>query len=235
MDRVAALVRLAGPALIVVLAAGCGGADAPAERWRFADVAPPLVEPHVMAVSDNPASSDVGAEILRRGGNAIDAIVALAFAQAVVNPAAGNIGGGGFLVYRQHDGQVFALDFREAAPGAASRNMYVDSAGNVTNASIVGARAGGVPGSVAGLWAMHQRFGALPWREVVLPAVALAKAHVLDSLRAEWLAGSAEQLCSVPFFNGDLRPRRRTRLAHRRHAVPGRPCAHARAHRGQRR
>ena len=207
MHRVAVLRRMAGPALIAMLLSGCAKAGKPAERWRFADVAPPLVEPHVMAVSDNLASSEVGAAILRRGGNAIDAIVGVAFAQAVVNPAAGNIGGGGFLVYRQHDGQVFSLDFREAAPGKATRDMYVDSSGKVTDESLVGARAGGVPGSVAGLWAMHQRFGALPWREVVLPAVALAKAHVLDSLRAEWLAGSARQLRAVPLIDGDLHAR----------------------------
>ena len=211
MRCVAAICRKAGPALIAVMVAGCAGPDKPVERWHFADVAPPLIEPHVMAVSDNPGSSEVGAAILRRGGNAIDAIVAVAFAQAVVNPAAGNIGGGGFLVYRQHDGQVFALDFREAAPLAASRDMYIDSSGKVTDASLVGARAGGVPGSVAGLWAMHERFGALPWREVVLPAVALAKAHVLDSLRAEWLAGSAGSFAPFPssttvFTRGDGRP-----------------------------
>ena len=183
----------------------------PTEHWRYADVAPPLVEPHVMAVSDNPGSSDVGADIMRRGGNAIDAIVAVAFAQAVVNPAAGNLGGGGFLVYRQHDGEVFALDFREAAPLTATRDMYVDSTGKVGDGSILGARAGGVPGSVAGLWAMHKRFGRLPWRDVVTPAAVLAKAHVLDSLRADWLAGNANTFALFPssaaiFLRADGRP-----------------------------
>ena len=168
-------------------------------------------QPHVMAVSDNPGSSAVGADIMRRGGNAIDAIVAVAFAQAVVNPAAGNLGGGGFLVYRQHDGEVFALDFREAAPLTATRDMYVDSTGKVGDGSILGARAGGVPGSVAGLWAMHKRFGKLPWREVVTPAAALAKAHVLDSLRAQWLVGNASTFALFPssaaiFLRTDGRP-----------------------------
>ncbi len=189
---------------------GCARDREKAERWRFADVAPPVTAPHAMVVSDNPGSSEVGAEVLHRGGNAIDAIVAVAFAQAVVNPAAGNIGGGGFLVFRQHDGEVFALDFREAAPLTATRDMYVDSTGKVTDASLVGALAGGVPGSVAGLWAMHHRFGALPWRDVVLPATALAKAHVLDSLRAEWLADGAGSLARFPssatvFIRGDGR------------------------------
>jgi gamma-glutamyltranspeptidase/glutathione hydrolase len=201
---------LAG-AIAGVVIAGCSSEQPAAERWRFADVAPPLVEPHVMAVSDNLSSSEVGAEAMRRGGNAIDAIVAVAFAQAVVNPAAGNLGGGGFLVYRQHDGKVFALDFREAAPLAATRDMYVDSTGKVGNGSILGARAGGVPGSVAGLWAMHRRFGVLPWNAVVAPAIALAQAHVLDSLRAEWLAGHASTFARFPsstavFLRADGRP-----------------------------
>lgn len=190
---------------------GCAREHAAEPRWRFADVAPPLIRPKAMVVSDNLSSSEVGADILRRGGNAIDAIVAVAFAQAVVNPAAGNIGGGGFLVYRQHGGEVAALDFREAAPSGASRDMYVDSTGKVTDASIVGALAGGVPGSVAGLWTMHQRFGTLSWREVVLPAVALAQAHVLDSQRAEWLRGNATGFARFPssaavFLRSDGRP-----------------------------
>ena len=193
----------------IVTLAGC--AEAPEPRWRYADVAPPVTAPHTMVVSDNASSSEAGAEILRRGGNAIDAIVAVAFAQAVVNPAAGNIGGGGFLVYRRHGGEAFALDFREAAPLAATRDMYVDSAGKVTDGSLVGARAGGVPGSVAGLWAMHHRFGALPWRDVVLPSVALARGHALDSLRARWLAGAAATFARFPssaavFNRADGRP-----------------------------
>jgi gamma-glutamyltranspeptidase/glutathione hydrolase len=101
-------------------------------------------------------------------------------------------------VYRQADGQVFALDYREAAPGAASRDMYLDSAGNVTERSLVGALAAGVPGSVAGLWEMHRRFGRLPWREVMAPAIALARAHVLDVTRAGRLARAQEGLSRFP-------------------------------------
>src|SRR4030067_1058829 len=100
-----------------------------------------------MVVSEHPLSSDVGAAIMRGGGNAIDAAVAVGFAQAVVNPRAGNIGGGGFLVYRRADGQVFALDYREKAPAAASRNMYLDAQGNTGNRSTLGALAAGVPAS----------------------------------------------------------------------------------------
>jgi len=162
--------------------------DTPSTTWRYQQVAPPVVARHGMAAADHPISSQVGADILRRGGNAIDAIVAVAFAHAVVEPAAGNIGGGGFLVYRQHGGRSYALDFRETAPAAATRDMYVDSAGNVTDDAWLGPRSAGVPGSVAGLWEMHRRFGRLPWRDVLAPAIALARdGHVIDSTRADML------------------------------------------------
>ena len=164
-----------------------------ATTWRYQQVAPPVVARHGMVAADHPISSQVGADILRRGGNAIDAIVAVAFAHAVVEPAAGNIGGGGFLVYRQHGGRAFALDFRETAPAAATRDMYVDSTGRVTDDAWLGPRSIGVPGSVAGLWEMHRRFGHLPWRDVVAPAIALARdGHVIDSARADMLHGSEE-------------------------------------------
>ncbi len=152
-----------------------------------------------MVASEHPLSSQIGADIMRRGGNAIDAAVAVGFAQAVVNPRAGNVGGGGFLIYRAADGQVYALDYREKAPAAASRDMYLDSLGNVTSASVVGAKAAGVPGSVAGLWAMHQRFGHLPWRDLVAPAIALARnGHPVDSVRAEFIADRAPRLRRFP-------------------------------------
>ncbi|HXY20095.1 MAG TPA: gamma-glutamyltransferase [Gemmatimonadales bacterium] len=174
-------------ALFPLAARAQDSAAAPAP-WRYAQVEPAVVARHGMAAADHPVSSQVGAEILRRGGNAIDAIVAVAFAHAVVEPAAGNLGGGGFLVYRRRDGRSFALDFRETAPAAATRDMFVDSAGRVTDASWLGPLSVGVPGSVAGLWEMHRRFGRLPWRDVVAPAVALARdGHVVDQPRADML------------------------------------------------
>ncbi|HVO36053.1 MAG TPA: gamma-glutamyltransferase [Gemmatimonadales bacterium] len=164
-----------------------------AALWRYRQVAPPVVAQRGMVAADHPISSQVGADILRRGGDAIDAIVAVAFAHAVVEPAAGNLGGGGFLVYRQRGGRSFALDFRETAPAAATRDMYVDSAGKVTDDAWLGPRSIGVPGSVAGLWEMHRRFGRLPWRDVVAPAIALARnGHVVDSARADMLRGSED-------------------------------------------
>ncbi|MFI5207176.1 MAG: gamma-glutamyltransferase [Gemmatimonadales bacterium] len=185
----------------LLVLAGCNPGARHAESvhfppgWRFSTVDSPVVGRRAMVATENPAGSQVGADVMRRGGNAIDAIVAVAFAQAVVTPRAGNIGGGGFLLYRQADGQVFGLDFREKAPAAASRNMYLDSAGNVTEKSLIGALAAGVPGSVAGLFEAHRRFGHLPWRDVVAPAIALARdGHILDSIRAERIAQSSLRL-----------------------------------------
>lgn len=188
---------------LAVLALSACAAKAPLERlgtggWRFASPPPAVMGQRAMVVSEHPLSSAVGAEILRRGGNAIDAAVAVGFAQAVVNPRAGNIGGGGFLVYRTADGQAFALDYRETAPAAATRNMYLDSAGNLTDRSVIGALAVGVPGAVAGLWEMHRRFGRMPWRDVVAPAIALARGHVVDSTRFSAIRGSTRSLARFP-------------------------------------
>jgi len=166
--------------------------------WRYASPPPPVTGQRAMVVSEHPLSSEVGAEVLRRGGNAIDAAVAVGFAQAVVNPRAGNIGGGGFLVYRTADGQAFTLDYRETAPAAATRKMYLDSAGNLTDRSVIGALAAGVPGSVAGLFEMHRRFGRLPWRDLVAPAIALARGHVVDSARSRVINGNGGALGRFP-------------------------------------
>jgi len=167
--------------------------------WRYSQVDSPVVSQHAMVASEHPLSSTIGADVMRRGGNAIDAAVAVGFAQVVVNPRAGNIGGGGFLIYRQADGQMFALDYREKAPGAASRDMYLDSAGNLSERSSIGHLASGVPGSVAGLWAMHQRFGRLPWKDLVAPAIALARdGHVVDSARSQTIRSSARRLQRFP-------------------------------------
>ncbi len=119
-------------------------------------------------------SADVVADVLAAGGNAVDAAVAAAFTLAVTYPEAGNIGGGGFmLIY--FDGQASFLDYREVAPKAAHRDMYLDARGEVIEgSSLVGALAAGVPGTVAGLWEAHQRYGTLPWPELLAPAIKLA-------------------------------------------------------------
>jgi gamma-glutamyltranspeptidase / glutathione hydrolase len=128
-----------------------------------------------MVVSAHPLASEVGTDILRRGGNAVDAAVAVQFALAVVYPDAGNIGGGGFLVLRQQDGSVDALDYREKAPAAAHRDMYLDEQGRViTELSFKGHLAAGVPGTVDGMVQAHERYGTMAWAELVQPAVELA-------------------------------------------------------------
>ncbi|MCW5923552.1 MAG: gamma-glutamyltransferase [Saprospiraceae bacterium] len=129
-----------------------------------------------MVVTAHPLATQVGLETLRKGGNAVDAAVAVQFALAVVYPQAGNIGGGGFLVYRSKEGQTAVLDYREKAPAAATEKMYLDSAGNVlTNKSRFGMLAAGVPGTVDGMWEAHKKLGRLPWGELVTPAIELAE------------------------------------------------------------
>lgn len=128
-----------------------------------------------MISTAHPLATKIGLEVLHNGGNAFDAAVAVKFALAVVFPRAGNIGGGGFAVYRMNNGETGALDFREKAPSAASRNMFLDSAGNVIDQlSTVGHRAAGVPGSVDGILTLHENFGTLALNTLVQPAIRLA-------------------------------------------------------------
>ncbi len=142
--------------------------------WPYAADADPVTAAEGMVATTDAYASQVGLDILSTGGNAVDAAVATGFALAVVNPEAGNLGGGGFMMVRLADGTVYAQDHREKAPLAATRNMYLDEDGNVTDRSVMGHLAAGVPGSVAGLWEAHRRFGVLPWADVVQPAIDLA-------------------------------------------------------------
>ena len=128
-----------------------------------------------MVVSAHPLASEVGKQILEAGGNAIDAAIATQFALAVVYPRAGNIGGGGYMIIRMANGTTNALDFRETAPLAADRDMYLDENSNVIeNASTLGHRAAGVPGVVDGMVKAHEKYGSLPWPSLIQPAVMLA-------------------------------------------------------------
>jgi gamma-glutamyltranspeptidase / glutathione hydrolase len=129
-----------------------------------------------MVVSSQRLASEVGAAILKAGGNAVDAAVAVAYAEAVVNPCCGNIGGGGFLVLRAADGRSRFINFRETAPAAASRDMYLDTSGNVVKgASLRGWKAAGVPGTVLGLSTALAAYGTLPLAQVMAPAIRLAR------------------------------------------------------------
>jgi len=179
--------------------------SAPAHRaliaadWALAGRAQAVTGSQAMVVSSHPVASEVGTDILRRGGNAVDAAVAVGFALAVVHPVAGNIGGGGFMVIRMRDGRVRALDYRETAPRRASHDMYVDSAGNVTAASLTGHLSVGVPGSVAGMFEAHRKFGKLPWRELLAPAIRLAReGYELDFPRSRQIGLAAERLGRFP-------------------------------------
>ncbi|ASU35943.1 gamma-glutamyltransferase [Mucilaginibacter xinganensis] len=128
-----------------------------------------------MVVCATPEGSKAGLDILKKGGNAVDAAVAVQFALAVTHPEAGNIGGGGFMVYRSSKGKTKTLDFREKAPNAASENMYLDSAGNVIpDMSLYTHQASGVPGSVDGMVSAYKKYGTLKWEDLVQPAIDLA-------------------------------------------------------------
>ena len=179
--------------------ATAGGPQGESTTWPLRGKSRVVEGSHAVGVSGNEIASQGGRDILRAGGNAVDAAVAVGFALTVVHPEAGNIGGGGFMVIRLKDGGVFTLDYREVAPAAATRNMYMDLRGNPTQLSIVGHLAAGVPGSVAGLAEAHRRFGKLPWRDVVQPAVALAEnGFVVDSFRYRSIEGSRELLYLFP-------------------------------------
>jgi gamma-glutamyltranspeptidase/glutathione hydrolase len=129
-----------------------------------------------LVVSSSDLASDVGAAVLARGGNAVDAAVATAFAMAVTYPVAGNIGGGGFMIVRTPDGRATAFDYREAAPGKSTPTMYLGQDGNIDRSlTAAGYLAPGVPGTVRGMALAHQKFGKLPWKDVVLPAAELAE------------------------------------------------------------
>src|ERR1700693_1569397 len=136
----------------------------------------PVHAQHAIVVSVHELASQVGVEIMQAGGNAIDAAVATGFTLAVVHPPAGNIGGGGFMLIRMADGKTHFLDYREKAPAAATREMYLDPQGNVIpDASEIGYKAIGVPGSVAGMVYAEHKYGKLTLKQVMAPAIRLAR------------------------------------------------------------
>ncbi len=159
-------------------------------------------------------ASDIGASILGKGGNAVDAAVATAFALAVTYPFAGNIGGGGFMVVRTPDGKATTFDYREKAPLKSTPAMYLDEKGEIVRAlTSAGYLAPGVPGTVRGLALAHQRFGKLPWRDLVQPSVEHRHERVphsgLARARPEW--GDARRDAHVPRVGGRIRQAGRRR------------------------
>jgi gamma-glutamyltranspeptidase / glutathione hydrolase len=181
--------------------------------WGFPAHAEPFVPARAAVVTTDGFASDAGARVLREGGNAVDAAVAAAFALAVVNPEAGNVGGGGFLLLRSPGGDAHALDFRTRAPLAATPDMFLEPGGGVAEAAVLGPLAAGVPGSVSGLWEAHRRFGRRPWRALVEPAVRLARGFLVGerfarSFTPAVVEGLARFAGSARIFLPDGRPPR---------------------------
>jgi len=155
---------------------------------------------HGAVSSAEPHATLAALRVLRAGGNAVDAAITLAFALAVTHPSAGNLGGGGFMVLRTAAGASVAIDYRETAPAAATRDMYLDAQGKLTDASVIGARAAGIPGTVRGLALAHERFGTKPWAELVAPAIELARdGHRIDADHARTLARAVSQMRNAGF------------------------------------
>ncbi len=145
-----------------------------------------VISEKAMVVSAREEASAIGIAILKKGGNAFDAMVATELALAVAYPYAGNLGGGGFMVYRLNNGEIGALDYREKAPLAASENMYLDSLGNVIKGkSTLGAMAIGVPGTIAGVFKAHEKFGSLPIEDILSPVIQLAKKGIIVTKKQE--------------------------------------------------
>ena len=169
-----------------------------------------VLAPHAMVVSAKEEASQIGLAILKKGGNAFDAMIATELALAVASPNAGNIGGGGFMVYRLGSGERGALDYREKAPAKAHRDMYLDKNGKViADKSTLGALAVGVPGTIAGIFEVYQKFGSLPIGELIQPAIDLARKGVLiTELQANFYMNKNVELIKqannyvTPFENG---------------------------------
>lgn len=173
-----------------------------------------LIAQKAMVVSAREEASKIGADILKKGGNAFDAMAATELALAVAYPYAGNLGGGGFMVYRKANGETGSLDYREKAAMKATKNMYLDASGNVIpSLSVNGALAIGVPGTVAGVFAVHQKLGKLPMAEILSPVIALAEKGIavtpyqqsqMDKWREDIVKVSGnETLFAKPFKTGD--------------------------------
>lgn len=164
--------------------------------WRFPELREPVTGSAAMVSSNSDLASAAGVEILRAGGNAVDAAVAVGFALAVSYPFAGNIGGGGFMTIRMADGRTAALDYREVAPLASTRDMYVDSTGKLTGRQLTGHLASGVPGAVAGMAAALERYGSKSLAEVMAPAIRMARdGFPVDSALFRSLRGAQSRLC----------------------------------------
>src|SRR5882724_3467886 len=169
----------------------------------FAASREPVRAKHGIVASTNEIASQVGVDIMKRGGNAVDAAIAVAFALAVTHPAAGNLGGGGFMMIRLRDGKTTAIDYREMAPATATRNIYLDKSGNLIQGeggSLVGYRAAGVPGTVRGMELALKKYGSgkLSWAQLIEPARRLANGFTVTHELARSLRGNNDYLSQYP-------------------------------------
>ena len=183
--------RLASLMLLAIALPVLGGPSGPPASSHFAAVAAP-----------DEFGARAALAVIKSGGNAVDAAVATAFVLAVTYPEAGNLGGGGFMMLYVHGKPAF-LDYRETAPAAATRDMYLDDKGAVIkDASVIGPRAAGVPGTVAGLWLAHQRYGTKPWRELLQPAIKLAReGYTVSPMMAARIQEARDGYASVTNFD----------------------------------
>jgi len=195
--------------LVLVCSSGLGLTRAtPLPEMTISGVSPePARGRHAMVASQHELASKIGIDIMKKGGNAVDAAIAVGLALSVVYPEAGNIGGGGFMLYRRNDGQVFSIDYREMAPKAATRDVFVDKDGNVIKgegSSTIGYRASGVPGTLAGFDLAFRKHGSgkVRWRDLVEPARLLAQnGYVLTNRLANLLVSYKEHLAKYPDSN----------------------------------
>ncbi len=158
-----------------------------------------VIADSAMVVTAHPDATKIGIDILKKGGNAIDAAIAVKFALAVCYPSAGNLGGGGFMVIRKNDGEVNTLDFREMSPGGSTKDMFVDSSNQVSRQLIQKSHlAAGVPGSVDGMWTAHHKYGHMTWQKLVEPAIELAlKGFQITQQQADNLNGLRRELIAL--------------------------------------
>ncbi len=184
---------LIGLLFLILIIYACSPARQPHEPFRGT-----LAE-KAMVVSAREEASAIGLQIMQQGGNAFDAMVATELALAVAFPFAGNLGGGGFMVYRLHDGTIGSIDYREKAPKAASRDMYLDEKGEVIpGKSTLGAMAVGVPGTIAGVFEVHRKFGTLPIASILGPVIELAeKGVVVTANQAKRLSSNRDQIIQI--------------------------------------
>src|SRR5438034_5900588 len=193
------LIRWIATAVLLATVAASVLFQPPASTAALAASREPVRERHGMVASTNEVASKVGVDIMKRGGNAVDAAIAVAFALAVTHPAAGNLGGGGFMMIRLKNGKTTAIDYREMAPAAATRNIYLGKNGNLIEGeggSLVGYRAAGVPGTVRGMELALKKYGSgkMSWSQLIEPARRLANGFVVTNELARGLRGNSAYL-----------------------------------------